>query len=419
MKPIYNLLLVILMLSLVVVAGGCGAKFQLSSLEVSPEVCCAGDTVTVSATLDNTGGAEGDYAAELLVDGAIEQMQNCTLEPGSSQSLLFTLMKSEPGKYVVQLGELTASFTVLEVNNLKVSPSEVMVGEALTVSAELRNVADTQATVHCCLLCRGTEVAAKDITMAGGSREEVTFNLSADTPGIHDVQLGNLSGSFKVLKPAEFEVVSLDILPNPVKAGEETAITISIQNVGDIRDTYTATLVVDGAVGETQDVTLAGGATEQVTFSLSKDSPGSYNIEIGGQETILRVWQPPPTGTFFVRHERGRAAFEIENRCSDLDVVVVMARDEYPEAPWIAFYVQAGYTYTARRIGHGLYVVYFTLGVEWDDDAWKFLTDATYHRYDEELKFISTATKKGTWHFTLGPDRPGWQISEGEFPSLK
>lgn len=419
MKPICNLLLVVLMLSLVVVAGGCGAKFQLSSLEVSPEVCLSGETVMVSATLDNTGNAKGDYAVELLVNGALEQTQTFTLEPGLSQSLSFTLTKGEPGKYVVQLGELTASFTVLEVSNLKVSPSEVEADQPVTVSADLRNLADTQATCHCCLLCQGKEVQAKDITIAGGSKDKVTFTLSQGTPGIYEVQLGNLSDSFKVLKPAGFEVVSLDILPNPAKVGEETAITLSIENVGETADTYTATLVVDGAVYETRDVTLAGGATEPVSFSLSKESPGSYNIEIGGRETILKVWQPPPTGTFFVRHETGQAALEIENRYSDLDVVAVLCKAEDPETPWIAFYVQAGDTYTARRIGHGLYVVYFTLGVEWDDDSWEFLTEATYHRHGDELKFVSTSDKKTTWYFKLGPDRLGGQISEGEFPALK
>jgi hypothetical protein len=418
-KTICNLLFVVLMLSLVVVVGGCGAKFQLSSLEVSPKVCLSGDTVTVLAILDNSGGAQGEYTAELLLDSAIEQTQTLTVEPGSSHSVSFTLTKEELGTHVVQLGELTASFTVLEVSNLNVSPSKVEVDQPVTVSANLRNVADTQATINCCLLCQGAEVAAKDITLASGSIDEVTFTLSQGTPGMYEVQLGNLSASFKVLKPAGFEVISFDILPNPVKVGEETTITLSIENVGEIKDTYTATLVVDGVAGETRDINLAGGATETVSFSLSKDSPGSYNIELGVQETILRVWQPPPTGTFFFRHRGGRAALEIENRYSDLDVVAVLCKPEEPVTPWIAFYVQAGDTYTARRIRHGYYLLYFTLGVEWDDDLCKFLTGATYHRYEDVLKFFSTAEQKTTWIFELGPEEIGWQISEGEFPVLK
>lgn len=420
MKQICNLLLIVLILLLVVAAVGCGAKFELSSLEVSPEVCLAGEKVMVSATLVNTGSAQGDYAAKLLVDGAIEQTQTFTLEPQSSQSLSFTLMKGEPGKYVVQLGELTASFTVLEVSNLKVSPSEVRVGHPVTVSAELQNVADTQATINCCLLCQGTEVAAEDITLAGGSTDEVTFTLSQGTAGTYEVQLGNLSGSFKVLKPAGFEVVSLDILPNPVKVGEETAITLSIENVGEVAGTYNASLVVDGAVYETREVALAGGDTEMVSFSLSKDSPGSYSIEIGERATILKVWQPPPTGTFFVRtYAGGYGKLTIENRYSDLDVVVVLSSLEEPKIPLFAFYVQSGDSYTEKRISEGTYLLYVAVGADWDDDSRKFLSKATYHRSEDEHYFRGRKFRYTEWIIKLGPGAPGGQISEGEFPPLK
>lgn len=419
MKNIGNLLLVVLMLSLIVVTGGCGAKFELSSLEVSPEVCLTGETVTVSATLTYSGSVEGEYEAELLVDEVTEQTQTLTVEPESSQSLSFTLTKDEPGMYVVQLGEFTAPLMVLEASNFELSPSEVEIDQPVTVSADLQNVAETEVTYHCCLLCQGESAATQDITLAGGSAEQVVFTLSQDTPGIYEVQFGNLSGSFKVLKPAEFKIASINILPNPVKVGEEAVITTGIRNVGDIADSYTTTLAVDGAAYETIEVTLEGGDGEMMSFPLVKDLPGSYSIEIGGQEEILRVWQPPDTGTFFARHPQGSAAMEIENRFSDLDIVAVLAKAEDPTTAWIAFYIQAGDTYTARRIGHGFYVAYFTIGQEWDDDTLKFLTSATYHQCDEELKFVSTSDHKTTWIFKLGPDVPGGFISELSFPPLK
>jgi hypothetical protein len=104
MKHIGNLLLIIFILSLIVAAGGCGPKFELSSLEVSPEVCLAGETVTVSATLNYSGGAQSEYTAELLLDDTVERTQTLTAEPESSQSLSFTLNKNTPGKYVVKIG---------------------------------------------------------------------------------------------------------------------------------------------------------------------------------------------------------------------------------------------------------------------------------------------------------------------------
>ena len=419
MKHIGNLLLIVLMLSLIMAAGGCGAKFELSSFEISPEVCLAGETVTVSATLTYNGNVEGEYQAELLVDDVVEQTQTLTVEPESSQSLSFTLTRDEPGSYAVQLGEFTASLTVLEAGNFELSPAEVKIEQPVTVSADLRNVAETEVTYHCCLLCQGTEAATQDITLAGGAAEAVTFTLSQNTPGIYEVQLGNLSASFKVLKPAEFEVASLGILPNPARVGQEAAVTTIIKNAGDIAGTYAADLAVDGEVYDTVEVTLAGGDTETASFSLIKDSPGNYNIEFGGQEAILRVWQPPPTGTFFVYHRQGSAQIEVTNRFSDLDVVAILAKADEPEIAVTAFYVQAGDIYKFKLVGHGLYIVYFTIGEEWDDDTYKFLTRATYHRFEDEYMFSSLKEIKTIWYFRLGPDMPGGQIPESLFPPLK
>jgi len=160
MKRICNLLIVVLMLSLAVGAVGCGAKFVLSSLEVSPEACLTGDKVVVSATLTNPSNTEGEYVVEFSVNGVMEQSEIITLGQKSSQPLSFTLTKNDPGWYAVQLGDLTASFTVLGAGNLEISPSEIEVGQPVTVSADLHNVASTAATYHCCYCARANHIYA-------------------------------------------------------------------------------------------------------------------------------------------------------------------------------------------------------------------------------------------------------------------
>ena len=410
------------MLSLAVAAVGCAAKFEVSSLEVSQEVGLSGDTVTVSATLANIGGAKGDYVTELLVNGAMEQTQTFTLEPEASQSLSFTLMKGEPGRYVVQLGELTTSFIILEASNLKVSPSEVEVDQPVTVTADLQNAAETQAAYHCSLVLEGKEVEAQDITVAGGSTGKVTFELSQATSGTYNVELLGLSGSFKVLKPAEFKVVSLDIAPNPIKVGDETTITVTIENVGGATGTYNATLLLDGGVYYTSDVMLAGGATKSVSVVASKGTPGSYSIEIGGLEAILEVIKPVrlETGTILKRKISGKGKLEIENG-SDLDAVVVLSSAEEPEVPLLAFYVKSGDSCKISGIKEDTYVLYIALGEAWDENSRKFLMDATYHRSKSEYKWVETKRRYNTWHFFFDPTVVAvyyQPVREDEFPVL-
>lgn len=288
MKRVRNILMVVLLLWLAIVATGCAAKFEVSSLDVSPGACLPGDTVTVSATVGNVGRAEGDYVAQLLVNGAAEQTQTLALGPGASQALSFTLLKSEPAGYVVQLGELTASLTVLGVSNLEVSPSEVEVGESVTVSADMWNPAESQAIYRYCLHCQGDVVEEKDITVAGGSTEKVTCTVCLEAPGMYDVELLGLLGSFKVLRPAEFEVVGLSV-PEEVFSAESITVTADVTNTGEVEGNYTATLSMNGTDVATDTVTLAPGATETMSFTFSEEAPGEYTLQLGGVTGRLNV----------------------------------------------------------------------------------------------------------------------------------
>jgi len=89
--------------------------------------------------------------------------------------------------------------------------------------------------------------------------------------------------------PAEFEVTSLDITPSEATTGETVSITAVVENIGGSEGTYAATLTVDGATVETKQVTLSAGASETVTFSLMKDTPGTYQVGIGGLTSTLTV----------------------------------------------------------------------------------------------------------------------------------
>jgi hypothetical protein len=335
-------------------------------------------------------------------------------------------MKDEPGRYAVQLGKLTASFTVLGVSNLKVSPSQVEIDQPVTVTADLQNVAENQAAYHCCLMCQGKEVEAKDITVAGDSIEKVTFTLSQTTSGIYKVELLGLSDSFKVLKPADIQVLNLDITPNPVKVGEEATITINITNMGETEGIYPAGLFVDDSLYYTSDIRLAGGARKSESIVVSKDTPGSYSIKIGGEEATLTVIQPVrlETGTCLLDEMgSGMGKLIIENE-TIFDAVVVLCSPEAPEAPMFALYIQSDDSYKAKGIEEGSYSFYVTLGEAWDENSRRFYLNDTYYRHPREIEFEEkrTETKKywTEWTFVLNLEYgiPGLPISESEFPSL-
>lgn len=88
---------------------------------------------------------------------------------------------------------------------------------------------------------------------------------------------------------ARFEVTSLGIKPAEITVGETASISADVTNIGGAGGTFFATLSVDGTRTATKDINVAPGATETVTFQLSKDEAGTYDIVVGGRSAKLTV----------------------------------------------------------------------------------------------------------------------------------
>ena len=94
--------------------------------------------------------------------------------------------------------------------------------------------------------------------------------------------------------PAEFEVMSLDVTPLEVTAGDTVSITAEVENIGGSEGVYTAILTVDGVEVETKDIGVAPGTTETVTFSLVKEEVGTYKVAVGELGSSLTVKEKEP-----------------------------------------------------------------------------------------------------------------------------
>jgi len=317
-----------------------------------------------------------------------------------------------------------AEFTI---TSCSVAPKEVMLGESVTITAVVENTGGTEGVYHAVLLVDRVETESKNISVAAGGEETLSFSVTRESAGFYQIELEQFKDTFRVLAPAEFEVKRLIISPNTVKVGEETTVEVEIKNVGGTEGTYTASLVVDGVVEQTKDVTLAEGATGKVSFLISRDEPGSYKIEIGGLELTLDVIEPVrlPTGTLLVKELHGNGELTIENGL-DLDAVAVLSSTEEPEVPLLAVYVQANDSCTTARVSDGTYMLYFAVGEDWDEASKKFTKNAGYNRFEHEFEWKTTRSKYKInytiWTVTLHPVVGGTagteSLSEDEFPQL-
>ena len=93
--------------------------------------------------------------------------------------------------------------------------------------------------------------------------------------------------------PATFTLSSLTVSPTEVDIGEEITVSALIANTGDLTGTYEVNLKIDDVVVATKEVTLAGGASQKVTFTTSKDVAGTYSVNVCGLTGSFAVKAPP------------------------------------------------------------------------------------------------------------------------------
>jgi hypothetical protein len=91
-----------------------------------------------------------------------------------------------------------------------------------------------------------------------------------------------------------YEVVSLNMTPTKIATGEKVTIEVKVRNINSETDTYNVPLMVDGVADSRKSVTLAPGATEQLSFVLTINHAGIYKISVGNKESTLTVEKPSP-----------------------------------------------------------------------------------------------------------------------------
>jgi hypothetical protein len=88
------------------------------------------------------------------------------------------------------------------------------------------------------------------------------------------------SGKTTAESPAAFAFSDLVISPETVRAGLPVTATIRVSNHGGAEGTRTVTLKLDDQDEQRKDVTLIPGASQLVSFDITKNDPGVYTVKI-------------------------------------------------------------------------------------------------------------------------------------------
>ena len=89
---------------------------------------------------------------------------------------------------------------VFTPSQLTISPLEIEVGQAVTVSVLVTNSGEAEGSYSVVLKVNGVAMETREVTMAGGS-QTVSFSTTGAEGGSYSVEVNGLEGSFTVLKP--------------------------------------------------------------------------------------------------------------------------------------------------------------------------------------------------------------------------
>jgi hypothetical protein len=90
------------------------ATFKISGLAIMPPVVKPGDTATVIVKITNSGNRKGNYKAILKVNDIAESSHDLTLPKGGSETVNFTVVKNNPGIYVISVDKSNGRLVVQE-----------------------------------------------------------------------------------------------------------------------------------------------------------------------------------------------------------------------------------------------------------------------------------------------------------------
>jgi hypothetical protein len=93
--------------------------------------------------------------------------------------------------------------------------------------------------------------------------------------------------------PASFIVGEVTVSPGIAVTGELITISAEFLNTGGVEGTHTVTLKIDGVFESSVVVVIPPGESATTSFTVSRDKPGIYRAEIGGNTYELAVIEPP------------------------------------------------------------------------------------------------------------------------------
>ncbi|WP_160048855.1 PQQ-binding-like beta-propeller repeat protein [Natrialba sp. INN-245] len=294
------------------------AAFEVTDASVSPTQLEVGEDAIVTADVTNVGPDAGDAQIGLEIDGSIEDVQTVSLDPQQTATIEFVHSFAHAGEYDVSVGgEMAGTVTVEETDSdpdqdpgpepepepespafdvtIENTSSPVIAGSALEVSATVENAGGEAGTQTIELVVDGAVVDSSELDLEAGATETISLTWTTDESDVGDaipvaVRSEDDESTTTVSveeadDEAEIIVYGADVDRTDTSPGETVTVTGDLYNAGNVNETDTIALEVDGEVVDQASVTLepgiARGGVELTWTPTADDIPeGTDSVSV-------------------------------------------------------------------------------------------------------------------------------------------
>jgi hypothetical protein len=145
----------------------------------------------------------------------------------------------------------------------------------------------------------GDSVLTLTITDGGLGDRDGVVNGEFSDPGGPAVATAGATGPLtgprvsptppRPLNPPQMSLQYLSITPQQAGANQPITITTNVVNTGDEAGNYNVTLKINGQLEQSRMVSVGPQGTQPVKFTVIKDQPGTYNVDILGKSGSFTI----------------------------------------------------------------------------------------------------------------------------------
>ena len=242
-----------------------------------------------------------------------EPVEQVTLNPGESVGVGLEVDSSKDldgDVFTIRIETEDDRSSSISVNEVNIDPREVETGESSTVTATVENSGDGPGSTRVGLSVDGTTVSQQLVSLRPGQTTTVTFERTFQQSGEYEIAVTNRpgvtvytteAGTVTVTDPPSgpsFEVTDAAVSATEIDPGENVDVTATVANVGDEDGTFRAELAIAGIVFQSQQVDVAAGEEETVTFTRGFADEGTFAVSVSGSDAgEVTVGSPGETVT--------------------------------------------------------------------------------------------------------------------------